>query len=158
VAEFESTVTTITTDVVSLAYVCVLYWAVVPSLGSMLWIILLASWPMRVIQVGVIVIVIILSIRLWKHAAPLVAKAADALADRATEATLATTMVVCPKCHTQNEKGNKFCRSCGGQITQATRMPEKIRVVVKCPKCGAILERGSKFCGSCGRDLSASNT
>ncbi len=156
-AEFESAVTTITVDVVSLAYVCILYWAVVPSLSSMLWAIFFTRWPTSVLQLSAVAIAIALSMSLFRHAAPLVSKASDTLAGKATEATLAATTSVCPKCHAQNEKGSRFCRSCGSQIPQVPRTPEKTGVVVKCPGCGAILERGSKFCGSCGRSLGASS-
>jgi len=156
-AEFESAVTTITVDVVSLAYVCILYWAVVPSLSSMLWIIFWTRWPKTVLQLSAVAIAVVLSVRLFKHAAPLVSKASEALADKAAEATLAATTSVCPKCRAQNEKGSRFCRSCGGQITQAARIPERTKIELKCPKCGAVLEHGSKFCGSCGRNLGASS-
>jgi len=158
VAEFELAVKTITTDVVSLAYVCILYWAVVPSLGSVLQIILRAYWPVRALQLCVVLILIIFFVRLCKRLAPLVTKAGDALAGRATEATVAITTIVCPKCQAQNEKGSKFCKSCGSQIPETTQAPEKAKLELKCPGCGSILEQGVKFCSSCGQDLGVSNT
>ena len=159
VAEFELAVTTITTDVVSLAYVCILYWAVVPSLGLVLRIILRANWPVTALQLGVILIVVIFVVRLCKRAAPLVTKAGDALAGRATEATIAVTTVVCPKCQAQHEKGSRFCKSCGAQIPETIRGPEKApRIELKCPGCGSALEQGAKFCSSCGQGLSESKT
>ena len=49
--------------------------------------------------------------------------------------------VTCPSCGTVNEKGTKFCASCGAKLT------------VDCPKCGAKLAIGAKFCPECGEQL-----
>ena len=49
--------------------------------------------------------------------------------------------VTCPGCGSVNEKGTKFCNSCGTKLT------------VDCPKCGNKLAIGSKFCPECGEQL-----
>ena len=47
----------------------------------------------------------------------------------------------CPKCHSDNREGLKFCEECGA------------RLEVTCPKCGAKIPYGKKFCGECGQSL-----
>src|SRR5512136_3064327 len=47
----------------------------------------------------------------------------------------------CPKCHSDNREGLKFCEECGA------------RLEVTCPKCGAKIPYGRKFCGECGQSL-----
>ncbi len=58
-----------------------------------------------------------------------------------SEATPAPSDGACPGCGTVNEKGTKFCASCGAKLT------------VDCPKCGAKLAIGAKFCPECGEQL-----
>lgn len=50
--------------------------------------------------------------------------------------------VTCPSCGTVNEKGTKFCASCGTKLT------------IDCPKCGNKLAIGARFCPECGEQLS----
>ena len=47
----------------------------------------------------------------------------------------------CPKCHSENREGIKFCEECGAKME------------IKCPSCGALIPMGKKFCGECGRNL-----
>jgi class 3 adenylate cyclase len=44
----------------------------------------------------------------------------------------------CPRCHTQNRDGLKFCEDCGARLS------------VTCSQCGAEITPGKRFCGSCG--------
>jgi class 3 adenylate cyclase/tetratricopeptide (TPR) repeat protein len=47
----------------------------------------------------------------------------------------------CPQCHSENDEGKKYCRSCGAKLRNS------------CPDCGTPLLPGDKFCGECGLDL-----
>jgi len=47
----------------------------------------------------------------------------------------------CPKCHSDNETGTKFCNECGAK-------PE-----IACSECGRMNRPGSKFCNECGHNL-----
>ncbi|HNX17310.1 MAG TPA: zinc ribbon domain-containing protein [Methanoregula sp.] len=49
-----------------------------------------------------------------------------------------TSTVCCPKCKSPTKPGNRFCESCGAQIT------------ARCPSCGSEIDPGAKFCGNCG--------
>jgi hypothetical protein len=50
--------------------------------------------------------------------------------------------MICPKCHTENPDGFKFCNGCGQKL------------VLICPSCQTANPPGSRFCGECGHDLS----
>ena len=50
-------------------------------------------------------------------------------------------MVVCPSCKAQNSENAKFCKKCGGTLSN------------NCPECGKPLEPNSRFCTSCGKKL-----
>ncbi len=52
--------------------------------------------------------------------------------------------MLCPKCHTNNHDGEKYCRNCGFQLN-ASRI---------CPECGAHNKHDTKFCRECGASLS----
>jgi class 3 adenylate cyclase/tetratricopeptide (TPR) repeat protein len=47
----------------------------------------------------------------------------------------------CPKCHSDNEIGAKFCNECG------------VKLEIACPECGKTNRPGSKFCNECGHNL-----
>jgi class 3 adenylate cyclase/tetratricopeptide (TPR) repeat protein len=47
----------------------------------------------------------------------------------------------CPSCHSPNEDGQKFCRTCG------------VRLRTKCPGCENIILPSDRFCGECGLEL-----
>ncbi len=49
----------------------------------------------------------------------------------------------CPRCHTENREGRRFCGECGLSFAST------------CPSCGFLNEGGEKFCGGCGRSLTA---
>ena len=53
-------------------------------------------------------------------------------------------MMLCPKCHTNNPDGEKYCRNGGFQLN-ASRI---------CPECGAHNKHDTKFCRECGASLS----
>ena len=52
--------------------------------------------------------------------------------------------MLCPKCHTNNPDGEKYCKNCGFQLN-ASRI---------CPECGAHNRHDTKFCSECGAGLS----
>lgn len=52
--------------------------------------------------------------------------------------------MLCPKCHTNNPDGEKYCKNCGFQLN-ASRI---------CPECGAHNKHDTKFCRECGASLS----
>lgn len=54
---------------------------------------------------------------------------------------LKENQVLCPKCKTANEKGTKFCDSCGAPLSN------------QCPKCHANVALGKKFCPECGATM-----
>ncbi|HQR52868.1 MAG TPA: adenylate/guanylate cyclase domain-containing protein [Burkholderiales bacterium] len=47
----------------------------------------------------------------------------------------------CPRCHTGNREGRRFCAQCGAPLP------------VACAACGAANEPGERFCGNCGLAL-----
>jgi class 3 adenylate cyclase len=51
--------------------------------------------------------------------------------------------MLCPRCHTENREGRRFCGECGLSFAST------------CPSCGFLNEGGEKFCGGCGRSLMA---
>lgn len=60
--------------------------------------------------------------------------------------------VECPKCHSKVSAGQKFCGSCGYDVTkpieEESKKPEK--KIIICAKCGTE-NKGSKFCMECGK-------
>ena len=60
----------------------------------------------------------------------------------------------CPNCGTLYAADNKYCRTCGTQLTEplgaaTTATPAPI-VQVTCPRCHGVNEPGASFCYSCG--------
>ncbi|MAT42722.1 MAG: hypothetical protein CL609_10295 [Anaerolineaceae bacterium] len=55
----------------------------------------------------------------------------------------------CNKCGVDNPIENKFCHSCGSELTMKTQNEQGIY----CDGCGARNQVGSKFCQACGSDL-----
>ncbi|MBR3720290.1 zinc ribbon domain-containing protein [Methanobrevibacter thaueri] len=49
--------------------------------------------------------------------------------------------VICPNCHSVNDKNTKFCGNCGSPLTSS------------CPNCGADVAQGAKFCTECGSPM-----
>ena len=49
--------------------------------------------------------------------------------------------VICPNCHSINEKNKKFCHNCGSPLAAS------------CPNCGADVAHGAKFCTECGNPM-----
>jgi class 3 adenylate cyclase/tetratricopeptide (TPR) repeat protein len=49
--------------------------------------------------------------------------------------------VQCPRCHTENREGRRFCGECGLSFAST------------CTSCGFLNEGTEKFCGGCGRPL-----
>jgi len=49
--------------------------------------------------------------------------------------------MICPKCHSENREGVKFCEECGAKME------------IQCPSCSALIPMGKKFCGECGHNL-----
>ena len=56
--------------------------------------------------------------------------------------------MLCPKCHTNNPDGEKYCKNCGFQLNA-------FRV---CPECGTYNNHDTKFCHECGAHLSPVNS
>ena len=52
----------------------------------------------------------------------------------------------CPKCHTRNQKDQKFCKNCGSPLG------------LICPSCGANVTAGHKFCPECGSPMKIKKT
>jgi membrane protease subunit (stomatin/prohibitin family) len=57
------------------------------------------------------------------------------------------TGIFCPKCHTNNPAGTKFCSNCGENLV--VQQTDEI----KCHQCGADVQQGAKFCFECGASL-----
>ena len=51
----------------------------------------------------------------------------------------------CPRCHSENRVGSRFCAECGGPLGSA------------CPDCGFSNYSNAKFCGGCGKTLYVSS-
>jgi hypothetical protein len=49
----------------------------------------------------------------------------------------------CPRCHTENRPGRRFCAECAAPLA------------APCPACGFANEPGEKFCGGCAAPLTA---
>ena len=64
----------------------------------------------------------------------------------------AAGQVVCPRCHTPNNNGMKFCDSCGESLAPPQGnggTPGDNTPPLTCDKCNAIIPKGAKFCPSC---------
>ena len=61
----------------------------------------------------------------------------------------ASAPVICPKCQTPNEPGDKFCMQCGNSLESEQKE------VVHCTNCGAELKPGASFCTKCGTAAAA---
>lgn len=74
------------------------------------------------------------------------------IANQMTFAPNQDDSVECPKCHSKVPKGQKFCGSCGYDVTTPIKHEEEKPAVKKivCIKCGAE-NKGSKFCMECGK-------
>ena len=53
--------------------------------------------------------------------------------------------MLCPRCHTENREGRRFCGECGLSFAST------------CPSCGFLNEGSEKFCGGCGRSLTTTS-
>ena len=53
----------------------------------------------------------------------------------------------CQKCHTENNKENKFCTNCGSELIQ------NHNDLISCPHCGTENERRNNFCVKCGNSI-----
>lgn len=51
------------------------------------------------------------------------------------------SQIICPGCHAVNDKGTRFCMSCGTALSK------------ECPNCHASVELHMKFCTTCGFNL-----
>jgi class 3 adenylate cyclase/tetratricopeptide (TPR) repeat protein len=51
----------------------------------------------------------------------------------------------CPSCHSPNEEGQKYCRTCGARLR------------TQCPGCGNTILPSDRFCGECGLELEFGN-
>lgn len=51
---------------------------------------------------------------------------------------LESESIICPKCKKENEKGSKFCNTCGSEMNEG------------CVKCGHVNPKNAKFCNDCG--------
>lgn len=49
--------------------------------------------------------------------------------------------VICPNCHSVNDKNTKFCGNCGSPLS------------ANCPQCGASVALDAKFCVQCGTPM-----
>lgn len=68
--------------------------------------------------------------------------AAGVAAGKAAQANnnVSATEIVCAKCGTKLNAGDKFCKSCG----------EAVQTKLVCKKCGKELSADAKFCANCG--------
>lgn len=56
---------------------------------------------------------------------------------------------VCPSCGKENPIGKKFCKYCGGKLSEGG-----MSIAVKlCPNCGNEIKPGKAFCGKCGSKI-----
>jgi DNA-directed RNA polymerase subunit M/transcription elongation factor TFIIS len=62
-----------------------------------------------------------------------------------------TDQITCPRCHTQQASGARFCASCGNDLRAAAATPT---AQAKCTNCGATMTAGARFCSSCGQSQS----
>jgi ribosomal protein L40E len=61
-----------------------------------------------------------------------------------TRTAYAPSPVICTKCQTPNEPGDKYCMQCGNALEP--QQQEKAH----CSNCGALLRPGAAFCTKCG--------
>ena len=60
---------------------------------------------------------------------------------------MAIFQIDCPKCHTTNKSGSKYCGNCGERLPGSE---------MKCSSCGAVVAADRIFCGNCGKPLAES--
>lgn len=65
--------------------------------------------------------------------------------------------VLCPNCHIANEKGQKFCSSCGTKLmASCPNCQQEVPLGVKfCPECGSSMEpiKEHELCSNCGCNI-----
>lgn len=62
-----------------------------------------------------------------------------------------TEIKTCPNCHSTVQSGQRFCGTCGHDLTSRPR--ESAQSEVTCAHCGAVLQAKGKFCPHCGTPL-----
>ena len=50
--------------------------------------------------------------------------------------------VICHFCQTENDANSKYCKKCGGVISE-----------IRCPHCNSLIDSDSTFCNNCGKRL-----
>lgn len=66
-----------------------------------------------------------------------------------TQPAYAPSPVICPKCQTPNEPGDKYCMQCGSPLEAAQKEQ------MHCSNCGAEVRSGAAFCTKCGTAVEA---
>src|SRR6266446_3362765 len=65
-------------------------------------------------------------------------------------------MVYCANCNTTYPSGKRFCRDCGGPLTEVVQpRTTDSEGSLRCPSCGKEIATGKKFCRHCGTTLPA---
>ena len=59
--------------------------------------------------------------------------------------------LLCPKCGTGYQAGDRFCVRCGQDLPQV--QPAAVGPV--CPSCGATVQASDQFCAKCGHSIAA---
>jgi RNA polymerase subunit RPABC4/transcription elongation factor Spt4 len=150
-ASFDANVAAAQSSVLLFGYVCVLYWALVPSMG--LLIINLTghkSLTLLLRLLGFFTAIAAL-IRAVVAISRLITVMSVSVSDRLVAATEAALTTQCAGCGARNERGSNFCKSCGQKLSP--RNPESPLSVgqAKCAACGAVVVADAKYCPSCGK-------
>lgn len=61
----------------------------------------------------------------------------------------------CPQCGSVTAAADRFCSSCGADLTAARAPVVDATAAPACPSCGKVYEPGDRFCGGCGQPLAA---
>jgi hypothetical protein len=61
-------------------------------------------------------------------------------------------LVICPHCHKNQPKNNKFCSDCGTRVTQTGENERRF-----CRACGSSVRKNGKRCLNCGNDFELSS-
>ena len=56
------------------------------------------------------------------------------------------TTITCPRCHSAQPAGSRFCASCGNDLSAVAAG----NATTTCGNCGASMAAGARFCASCG--------
>lgn len=117
--ELRANVSSAATYFILVAYVAVIYWAVLPSmLGIMAALLSFQTTVLKMTRLGVALVGIVFVVKLVLALRPLLSRVSSKITDRAMEATQKADSKNCPNCGAQIALASQFCAACGKPVSR----------------------------------------